>query len=547
MILAFTPEGDFDNDVIDPELWMSVEHESGRVHAVFDAKAKDGVDAKEALDADTTNLLSKYSWQSLVGRIPVYSFSYFEGGGEYSHLQPHMFSFSDLSNDEQLAKSLYSIDLFDLARYMTMFQSQTIEKPISYADYSENCFSVKIPRHESSAQNPNKDQLGIEFFRKNYPALTSNSESCEQTTQVSPFSNFLIAISKVFSATWTKLRSLFYPAKQGKTPAGVTVFHQHFSGFFYNKTKSQRIGKGFYSVRDDAFHFYDEPLTKVMEWALLALGLDDIFAVKDLDSSTQGGSIRITNEENKEWMISIPDFLTISDLSNLRRFLNNKEGFNDYHAFKPPSRRDKKKKRKNRKKVLDQNEEKNLLHRVMTQLPFMKPYILALRPKGKKSIPMVQDFNDLLTIIREPIEEMVSAVFMFKKMGCEAFDTTFLTALLEANFLEKELNHNFQETLLAFAKLQQYCIDSMFQLNLTSATLIESIDEEHKAIYLHQEFLKQKFMPVLDRMPLKDFRKAMRNIVLERNKMFVNNIPARYDAFRDELVKRSSQSSQSDA
>ena len=53
---------------------------------------------------------------------------------------------------------------------------------------------------------------------------------------------------------------------------------------------------------------------------------------------------------------------------------------------------------------------------------------------------------------------MVSAVFMFKKMGCEAFDTTFLTALLEANFLEKELNHNFEETLLAFAKLQQYCI-----------------------------------------------------------------------------------------
>ena len=87
----------------------------------------------------------------------------------------------------------------------------------------------------------------------------------------------------------------------------------------------------------------------------------------------------------------------------------------------------------------------------------------------------------------------------------------------------------------------------MFQLNLTSATLIESIDEEHKAIYLHQEFHKQKFMPVLDRMPLKDFRKAMRNIVLERNKMFVNNIPARYDAFQDELVKRSSQSSQSDA
>ena len=114
MILSlYSPDGDFDNDVIDPELWMSVEHE--RVHAVFDAKAKDGVDAKEALDADTTKLLSKYSWQSLVGRIPVYSFSYFEGGGEYSHLQPHMFSFSKLSNDEQLAKSLYSIDLFDLA------------------------------------------------------------------------------------------------------------------------------------------------------------------------------------------------------------------------------------------------------------------------------------------------------------------------------------------------------------------------------------------------------------------------------------------------
>ena len=159
MILSLVPEGDFDNEVIDPELWMSVEHESGRVHAVFDAKAKDGVDAKEALDADTTNLRPKYSWQSLVGRIPVYSFSYFEGGGEYSHLQPHMFSFSNLSNDEQLAKSLYSIDLFDLARYMTMFQSQTIEKPISYADYSENCFSVEIPDMRNSAQNPNKGQL----------------------------------------------------------------------------------------------------------------------------------------------------------------------------------------------------------------------------------------------------------------------------------------------------------------------------------------------------------------------------------------------------
>ena len=183
----------------------------------------------------------------------------------------------------------------------------------------------------------------------------------------------------------------------------------------------------------------------------------------------------------------------------------------------------------------------------MTQLPFLKPYIFALWPKGKKSIPMVQDFNDLLTIIREPIEEMVSAVFMFKKMGCEAFETTFLTALLEAHFLEKELNHNFEETLVAFAKLQQYCIDSMFQLNLKSATLIEAIDEERKAIYLHEAFHKQKFMPVVDRMPLTVFRRAMRNIVLERSKMFVNNIPARYDAFRDELVKRSSQSSQSDA
>ena len=216
---------------------------------------------------------------------------------------------------------------------MTMFQSQTIEKPISYAENPKIAFVLKFPRHESSAQKPDKGQISLSSFARTTSHLTSNSESCEQTTQVSPFSNFLIAISKVFSATWTKLRSLFYPAKQGKTPAGVNpVFHQHYSGFFYNKTKSQRIGKGPYSVRDDAFHFYDEPLTKVMKWALLALGLDDIFAVKDLDSSTQGGSIRITNEENKEWMISIPDFLTISDLSNLRRFLNNKEGFNDYHA-----------------------------------------------------------------------------------------------------------------------------------------------------------------------------------------------------------------------
>ena len=141
------------------------EHESGRVHAVFDAKAKDGVDAKEALDA-VTNLLSKYSWQSLVGRIPVYSFSYFEGGGEYSHLQPHMFSFSDLSNDEQLAKSLYSIDLFDLARYMTMFQSQTIEKPISYADYSEKCFSVKIPNMSLLLRIQTKINLALSSFAR---------------------------------------------------------------------------------------------------------------------------------------------------------------------------------------------------------------------------------------------------------------------------------------------------------------------------------------------------------------------------------------------
>ncbi len=136
---------------------------------------------------------------------------------------------------------------------------------------------------------------------------------------------------------------------------------------------------------------------------------------------------------------------------------------------------------------------------------------------------------------------------MFQKMGCEAFDTTFLTALLEANFLEKELNYNFEQTLVAFAKLQQYCIDSMFQLNLTSATLIESIDEESKAVYLHKAFHKQKFSPVLDRMPLKDFRRAMRYIVLEKNNMFVNNPQSRYDAFRDELVRRTSQSSQSDA
>ena len=93
-------------------------------------------------------------------------------------------------------------------------------------------------------------------------------------------------------------------------------------------------------------------------------------------------------------------------------------------------------------------------------------------------------------------------------MGCEAFDTTFLTALLEANFLEKELNHNFEETLVAFPKLQQYCIDSMFQLNLTSATLIEAIDEERKAIYLHEAFHKQKFMPVVDRYAAYSFQKS---------------------------------------
>ena len=541
------PDGDFDNLVIDPELWMSVIHQSGRAHAVFDAKTKDGVDAKEALDADTTNLLSKYSWQSLVERIPVYSFSYFEGGGEYSHRQPHMFSYSNPSNNEQLAKSLYSIDLFDLACYMTMFLWEKIEQPKSYADYSENCFSVEIPRHESSALKPNKNQIGIEFFRKNYPALKSNSGSCEQTAQVSSFSKFLTAIKKFFSEAWTTFRSLFYPTKQGKTSAEVAVFHQHYSGFFYNKIKSKKIGKGFYSVDDDAFHFYDEPLTKVMRWALLTLGLDEFFEVQALDSTLEGASIRITDEENKEWLISIPDFLTISDLSNLRRFLNNKEGFNHYHAFKPPSRRDKKKESEHRKMVLNQNEEKNLLHRVMTQLPFMKLYILALREKGKKSIPMVQDFNHLSTIIREPILEMVSAVSMFQKMGCEAFDTAFLTALLEANYLERELNNDFEETLVSKAKLQQYCIDSMFQLNLTSATLIESIDEEHKAIYLHDAFHKQKFKPVLDRMPLKDFRKAMQRIVHNETKMFVNNPQTRYDAFREELVRRSSQSSQSDA
>jgi len=419
-----------------------------------------------------------------------------------------------------------------------MFQSQTIEQPISYADYSENCFSVEIPRHESSAQNPTKCQLGIEFFRKNYPALNVNSESCKQTTQVSSFSKFLTGINKIFSKTWTTIRSLFYPTKQVKTSTKITIFHQHYSGFFYNKKKSQMIVSGFSSVGDDAFHFYNEPLTKVMKWALLSVGLDDIFAVKDFDSSTEGASIRITNEENKEWLISIPDFLTISDLSNLRRFLNNEEGFNHYHAFKE---------NENRKKAPSQKEEKNLLHRVMTQLPFMKPYILASSPRGKKFIPMVQDSNHLLTIIREPIDEMVSAVSMLQKMGCEAFDTTFLTALLNANFLETELNHNFEETLVAFAKLQQYCIDSMFQLNLTSATLIESIDEERKAIYLHKAFYEQKFEPTQDRMILKDFRRAMRNIVLEKSKMFFDNSQTRYDAFRDELVKRSSQSSQSDA
>ena len=95
-----------------------------------------------------------------------------------------------------------------------------------------------------------------------------------------------------------------------------------------------------------------------MKWALLTVGLDDIFTVKDLHPTTEGTSIRITNEENKEWLISIPDFLTISDLSNLRRFLDNKEGFNHYHSFKPPSRRDKKMEHENRKKMLNQKEGK---------------------------------------------------------------------------------------------------------------------------------------------------------------------------------------------
>ena len=60
---------------------------------MFDAKAKDGVDAKEALDADTTNLLSKYSWQSLVERIPVYSLSYFEGKATILTTTAHVFFF----------------------------------------------------------------------------------------------------------------------------------------------------------------------------------------------------------------------------------------------------------------------------------------------------------------------------------------------------------------------------------------------------------------------------------------------------------------------
>jgi len=136
-------------------------------------------------------------------------------------------------------------------------------------------------------------------------------------------------------------------------------------------------------------------------------------------------------------------------------------------------------------------------------------------------------------------------------MGCEAFDTTFLTTflttLLEVDCLEKEHEEEIEETILLFTKLQEYCIDSMFQLNLTSATSIDSIDENDKATYLHEAFCEKKYLPIPNKMRLTQFRREMRNIVLERSNMFNTNTQKRYDAFRDELIRRSSRSSQSDA
>ena len=117
-----------------------------------------------------------------------------------------------------------------------------IEQPTSYAEFSENCFSVEIPRHESSAQNPNKNQLGIEFFRNNYPALTVNSESCEQTTQVSSFSKSLTAIRKVFCEIWTTLRSLFYPAKEKSHVLKLQIFTKIILGFFTTRRNPKRLG-----------------------------------------------------------------------------------------------------------------------------------------------------------------------------------------------------------------------------------------------------------------------------------------------------------------
>jgi len=527
------PDGNFTNGVIDPELWMSIENETGRVHSVFDAKAKDGIDAKQALDIETTSLNSKYSWQSLTGKIPVYSLSYFEGEGIYSHLQAHLFPSSAMLNVEQLSKSLYSMDLLDLARYMTMFQSQTIEWPLSYEEYSNNCFSVEIPRYEPIAPNPNTKQLGIEFFRGNNLGPHTNLEPDKRIIQGSFFTNFFNVIKKRFSLISTKVSSLFASNRQNLSSTPVAASDQHYSGFFYLPAPQNKDGRLLYSD-DDAFHFYDEPLTNVMKWAFIILGIDEVFSVSTSDTRIDGSFLRIMDKGNNEWLISVSDFLSISDLSKLGEFLKNKKGFKDYHAFKNEVRR--------------HNEEKeNLLHRVKTQLPFMKTAILNMGTRDSKSIPVIQDFHTPSTTIQEPIEELVSAVALFQKMGADAFDTTFLAALVEVDYLKQEYEGNFDETLNLFSKLQEYCIDAMFQLNLTSATSIDSIDENGKATYLHDAFYKKKYLPIPNKMRLVQFRRIMRNIVLERSNMFNNSAQKRYDAFRDELIRRASQSSQSDA
>jgi hypothetical protein len=498
------PDGQFTNWAINPELWMSIENETGRVHSVFDAKAKDGIDAKQALDIETTTLNSKYSWESLTGKIPVYSLSYFEGEGIYSHLQAHLFPFSAMLNFEQLSKSLYSMDLLDLARYMAMFQSQTIERPLSYAEYSNNCFSVDIPRYEPIAPNPNTKQLGIEFFRGNNLGPHTNLDASN---------------------------------RQNLSSTPVAASDQHYSGFFYLPVPQNKDATLLCSD-DDAFHFYDEPLTNVMKWAFIILGIDEVFSVSTSNTRIDGSFLRIMDKGNNEWLISVSDFLSISDLLKLGKFLKNKKGFKDYHAFENEVRR-------------HNEEKKNLLHRVKTRLPFMKTAILNMGTRDSKSIPGIQEFHTLSTTIQEPIEELVSAVSMFQKMGCEAFDTTFLTTflttLLEVDCLEKEHEEEIEETILLFTKLQEYCIDSMFQLNLTSATSIDSIDENDKATYLHEAFCEKKYLPIPNKMRLTQFRREMRNIVLERSNMFNTNTQKRYDAFRDELIRRSSRSSQSDA